>query len=102
MHPITVAWEKRGNKAYLYRSVRTADGAVKKLYVGHGPAAAEAEREQAEARAERDVEDAAADALQADLEPLDRLATDLDRGVDALVDATLLLSGYRRHRGSSW
>jgi hypothetical protein len=96
-----VAWEKRGRRAYLYRSVRGADGDVRKVYLGHGPRAAYCERqhvaEQARCRADRD----AAEALRADLEPLDRLASELDEGVDALVKAALRAAGFEQHDGST-
>ena len=95
-----MAWESRGGRKYLYRSVRCADGRVRKEYLGRGAAAIEAERKRAESRAAREAEATEALELAAALGPLDGLAEELDEGVDEIIKAVLEQKGFRCHRGT--
>jgi hypothetical protein len=95
-----MSWDrKRANgPKYYYRSVRQ-DGRVRKLYLGRGPAAESAARQDQEARAARIGAWAAARAAR------ERVAGALDAArafriyVDLLTRASLLAAGLRFHRG---
>jgi hypothetical protein len=95
-----MALEKRGRNLYRYRSVRTADGRVRKEYLGRGPEAVEAERRAAEARAARKADAAAARDLEASLAEADRLGRELDADVNAAVGAFLDSIGVHVHKGT--
>jgi hypothetical protein len=96
-----MAWEKRGENRYFYRSIRR-DGHVKKLYYGTGPAARMAADADALNRAERmaakEVFRAACDLLDAAV----RLTRDLNRGCELLAVATLLAAGFHRPSRHKW
>jgi hypothetical protein len=95
-----MAWENRGARQYWYRSIRSHDGGVRKEYLGRGPAAVAAAKRQAEAQVKRQADADAAAAMAAESEPLDRLAVDLDAGVEALVEASLRVEGFHDHKGT--
>ncbi len=93
-----MAWERRGDGLYYYRSVRDR-GRVRKEYVGRGEIAEviahadEALRQSREARAERE---------RADLEGVRDLATaanELHEAAETLARAELVAAGYHRHKG---
>ena len=93
-----MAWERRGDGLYYYRSVRDR-GRVRKEYVGRGEIAEviahadEAIRKSREARAERD---------RRDLERAQGLATcadGLDEAAEILARAEMVAAGYHRHKG---
>ena len=93
-----MAWERRGNNLYYYRSVRDG-GRVRKEYVGAGEIAelvAQADetiRRSHQAKAEREREDLErARALASAAEELDAVA-------EALARAEMVAAGYRRHKG---
>ena len=94
-----MSWESRGKAKFYYRVSRDPSGRLRKTYCGGGGAAAAAVEADAAARKAREVERASARALEADLEPLDAMAAELDEGVDALAEASLLLAGYYKHHG---
>src|SRR5687767_8129111 len=98
---LAMAWVKRGERSYFYRSVRS-QGRVTKEYYGTGPAgqlAANADAlRQAERRAAAEDRRAAQDRLNAAL----TLTRDLSRGCELLAAATLLAAGYHRPSRHAW
>lgn len=94
-----MSWEGRGKAKFYYRVCRRPDGGLAKTYCGSGAAADAAAKADADARRVRDAERTAVHALEAQLEPLDGMVADLDEGVDALIEASLLLARFRKHHG---
>jgi hypothetical protein len=97
-----VAWQRRGNLLYYYRSFRLPGGGVKTLYFGNAVAAEWAallglirKVELAEEGGGRRAELARVEAADAALARLCRLGTLLAR-------AALLAAGYRRHARGAW
>jgi hypothetical protein len=93
-----MAWERRGNNLYYYRSVRDG-GRVRKEYVGAGKIAQlvahadETIRCSRQAKAEREREDLAR------ARELASRAAELDEVAEALARAEMVAAGYRRHKG---
>ncbi len=98
-----MAWEKRRNGRFYYRSYRDpATGQVRKQYIGTGPAAEEAARQDIAQRAEKsarccDKEDAAR-RFEAGHSMLLALSADLD----AIARAVLAEAGYYQHHRGEW
>jgi hypothetical protein len=97
-----VGWDRKRKgpeSGYYYRSVRTPDGGVKKLYLGRGAAAEQAaaavERRRQEWLAARE----AARAERAATAEADRLAAALREWAGLLAAAWLVLTGHHRHHG---
>jgi len=96
-----MAWERRGDQTYYYRS-RKIGGRVVKEYIGGGLAGTLAEREDAMRRRTRDAERAA---LQADRDAFNAATVaheELSRAADALLTAALIAAGYHRHDRGPW
>jgi len=93
-----MAWEIRGRHRCLYRSFRSADGHVRKAYLGTGAAAQAEERRRTEAQSQQKADAQAANSLAADLVPVDAMAEQLDEAIDTLVEATLRVSGFHKHK----
>ena len=93
-----MAWERRGDNLYYYRSVRDG-GRVRKEYVGRGDVAEalahadEAIRLHREAKAERGRED-----LEL-ARSLSACADELDEAAETLARAEMVAAGYHRHKG---
>src|SRR4051794_18721354 len=96
-----MAWEKRGNKTYFYRSV-FCDGKVKKIYYGAGPAGKLAADADALRRAERKAEEEARRWQKDQLDAAVTLTRDLNLGCELLAAATLLAAGYHRPCRHPW
>jgi len=95
-----MAWEsRRGSKEQYYYRAERVNGRVKKTCYGNGRLAAEAAREDADARAARAADVAAAQKLTAEFEPLDQLGVELDEQVELLLEAVLLATGHHQHKG---
>jgi hypothetical protein len=94
-----MSWEQHGKGRFYYRVFRRPCGRLAKSYCRRGPAADAAAKADAEAREAHEQERAAARAVESQLKPLDDLAKELDEGLEALVEASLLLAGYHKHRG---
>ena len=96
-----MAWERRGNRDYYYRSVRVG-GRVVKEYAGGGLMGllgAESDEEQREQRAvERERERAERERWVA----LEGAADELALLTDALAGVALVLAGYRKHARGEW
>jgi hypothetical protein len=93
-----MGWERRGKKCYYYRS-KWVNGRVVKEYLGDGPAALEAARQDAEAasqRAERTFEQVK---LAAELAALEALFDAMDAECDAQVIPAMAAKGYHKYRG---
>jgi len=93
-----MAWERRGRARYYYRSQRVGNRVVR-VYHGSGRKAAHVARQHALAREAAQADAAAARALAAALEPLERLDNDTDEQVGLLLEAALLAGGFHEHRG---
>jgi hypothetical protein len=94
-------WEKRGVRAYFYRSVRRG-GRVQRLYMGTGAAGRMAADADALRRAEQKVEEEARRAHRDQLDAAMTLTCDLNRGCELLAAATLLAAGYHRPCRHVW
>jgi hypothetical protein len=93
-----MAWETRNGRQYYYR-VRWANGCVEKTYLGAGDAAKQAAEKDAAAKAQWAANKAEVAELEAKLSGVDQLVTEVQRGVDVLTEATLLVLGYHEHHG---
>ena len=96
-----MAWARRGNRKYYYRSVREG-GQVTKQYVGTGSFAELCAAMDAEQQAEREAkwdawrqERAEMDALDAQLEAWWHAST-------VLMKAALYVEGYYQHDRGEW
>jgi hypothetical protein len=96
-----VAWEKRRNKVYYYRSVRDGEK-VRKVYLGAGPDAQQAADAGRRRREERDLlrESEALERLR--LEAVLAQALRLEALVRLLTEAALLAVGLRRQNRRPW
>lgn len=95
-----MAWEKRrrGHRLYFYRA-RRVGGHVRKQYVGTGPAAELAAKQDAEARAKREaLRSVERQARQQDEEAADQL-DGFAKWCELLLAGTLLAAGHHNHRG---
>ena len=89
---------KRRKKDFYYRSQR-AGNRVRKVYLGSGEIAQQAAEKDAAAKARRAANKAEVAELEAKLSGVDQLVTEVQRGVDVLTEATLLVLGYHEHHG---
>jgi len=93
-----MAWEKRGDHSYYYRSVGDG-GRVRKVYLGRGIFGELAARRDEEKRerqaAERDCEREELGRLEALAAPV----LEIDEAAEVLTRAALVASGYHRHKG---
>ncbi len=99
-----MAWEKRGNLFYYYRSVR-CDGKVKKVYYGSGLTGRLAADMVARHQAERKAARLAHRAMQEQISKAVALNEELGRACDLLAAASLLAAGFHRpcrHRWRIW
>jgi hypothetical protein len=96
-----MAWEKRRERAYFYRSVRR-NGKVKKQYYGTGPTGRLAANADALRRAERVAAEQAHRAEKDQLDVAVRLTHDLSRCCDLLAAAALLAAGFHRPCRHPW
>src|SRR5437763_779615 len=96
-----MAWEKRGNRRYFYRSVR-CDGKVKRLYCGTGDVGNLVASADALRRAERWAAEEARRAERDQLEAAVGVTRDLTRCGALLAAATLLAAGFHRPSRQPW
>ena len=96
-----MAWERRRQGLYYYRSKRIR-GRVVKGYFGKGHIGQLAADLAEEGRARRAENAAALRAEQACLEALDRPPAALDRACTLMVTAALTAAGYRRWNFGAW
>ena len=96
-----MAWARRGNRRYYYRSVR--DGSrVTKEYVGTGPVAEFCAAMDAEQQAERDAKRAIWHQQRADMDTLDELIKAWWDASTDLLKAVLYAKGYYQHDRGTW
>jgi hypothetical protein len=96
-----MAWEKRGNRTYFYRSVRR-NGHVKKIYYGDGPMGSIAANFDALRRAERQAEVEKLRMHKDQLETALALAQEFYRLCDLLTSAAMLAAGFHRPSRHPW
>ena len=96
-----MAWERRGNRRYYYRSIRRGRRVVKQ-YFGRGPLAEQAAREDAERRAARERERQAMLAEMRGMQEVARLTDQVETDARLLLDATMLASGLHRPNYGPW
>jgi citrate lyase beta subunit len=96
-----VGWEKRGKRLVYFRATKIK-GRVVKQYVGCGLAAQQIALEDALRRADREAARAACHAARQWLREVERPAFVFTNGLKAIVRATLLAAGYRRHDRGQW
>ena len=96
-----MAWERRGNRSYYYRSVRTGTR-VTKEYAGGGLMGALAEEFEAERREKRAYEVDRRRRERARWAALEQPARELDELADVLMTASLMMAGFHRHDRGEW
>jgi hypothetical protein len=99
-----MAWERRGERAYFYRTIRQ-DGGWRRVYYGTGPVGQFAAEVDALRRAENRAYVTAAQAARARLEEVITQTLELQRGCALFTSAVLLMAGYHRasrHRWRPW
>jgi hypothetical protein len=96
-----MAWERRRNGTYYYRTHKR-QGRVIKEYVGTGPLAEIAAERDALARAARSEAAEKKRQEQATMRALDAPVEAFGDSLDILTRANLLLAGYYCHHGSEW
>jgi hypothetical protein len=93
-----MAWERRGESLYYYRSVREGEK-VRKEYVGRGEIA------EALAHADETIRRSRAERIRREDEELERVrllvscADELHETAEALARAEMVAAGYHRHKG---
>jgi len=96
-----MAWERRGDHAYYYRSVRSGTR-VTKEYIGRGRVAALIARLDG---VEREQRSQRRDDLEIDRQrwaALEGPLLELDDVTDLLVTAAMSAAGYHRHDRGEW
>ena len=86
-----MAWERRGNKRYYYRSVRVG-GKVKKTYFGNGPLAIAAAEEMEVARLERERGEETRRMQRERYQQMDGVMGELADELDRLLAAELMVT----------
>ena len=98
-----MAWEKRRNRWFYYRSYRDrTTGQVRKQYLGSGPAAEEAARQDAAQRAEKAAQRGAELDAERRYEAAQGMLLALSRECDTIVRAALAKAGYYQHHRGEW
>jgi hypothetical protein len=94
-----MALEKRDGNLYYYRSMRDRKGRPRKVYLGTGELARIVSEQDAIRRA---AEEAERKRQRAEVERLEALAApvlEIDEAAEVLARASLIASGYHRHKG---
>jgi hypothetical protein len=98
-----MAWEKRGNRLFYYRSYRDrTTGRVWKQYIGSGPAAEEAARQDAARRAEKAARRRDERAAEQRYEAAHAVLLALVRDCDAITRSALAEAGFYQHHRGEW
>ena len=97
-----MAWERRGESLFYYRSRRTPDGGVVKEYVGRGERAAAAAANVARSEARREADGRAVLEEQVRLSGPDSSIEELVAVTELAVEATLLAAGFHRWNYGRW
>jgi len=96
-----MAWEARWRQRYYYRSKRVGNRIVK-VYMGKGPEAESAAREDAAKRADRAVRRHAAEVDRMRDEPAKDMMAELDGQVRIMLETALVAAGYHQHDRGRW
>ena len=98
-----MAWERRGpgGNRYYYRSVWQR-GRVRKIYVGKGPAAEQAAREDQEKQAARAAQQYATEIERALEKPARDLMAGLDSEINVAIRSALMAAGFHQHARGQW
>ena len=96
-----MAWERRGNRSYYYRSVRSGTR-VTKEYVGGGAAASLIAQLEGIERERRTTERERLEFKRQRWAALEGPSIELDEVTDLLVTAAMTAAGYRRHDRGEW
>jgi hypothetical protein len=96
-----MAWERRYNRTYYYRS-KQVGGRIVHEYLGRGPRAEQAALEASRRRERRRAQAAAFRAEQARWQALEAPSLELTRQTDLLTRAALLVAGYHQHSLGEW
>jgi hypothetical protein len=86
-----MAWERRGNRRYFYRSVRVG-GKVKKKYLGRGPLAEVAAEGMEVARLKRDRQKEAMRVQREEYQQADAVLAKLADAIDQLLATELIVA----------
>lgn len=93
-----MAWETRGIRRYLYKSVRT-DGKVIRRYLGKGVEAEDLAEQIEQARAARTARREADLADRLRVEETVAIAKQAWKITELVISASLLAYGYHTHKG---
>lgn len=97
-----MAWEtrQRGGRYYC-RSIRRADGSVRREYIGTGPRAERIAEEDRQAREQRRKLQSEAAELEAKVADAARLIEEVSDRTEVMLAASLLVAGFHEHK-SQW
>ncbi len=93
-----MAWERRGDGLYYYRSVRE-NGRVRKRYMGGGEVAELVAHADETRRAERERRRRDERAELERLRELSEAGAELDAAAEVLARAEMVAAGYHNHKG---
>jgi uncharacterized protein YceH (UPF0502 family) len=93
-----MAWENRRKGKYYYRT-RRVNGRVVKEYVGFGPEAEEAAKQD---EADRQKRDAAVRAVKMKIAELDAIVAPLHEFADLVTEALFFVAGYHKPNRGPW
>lgn len=97
----TMAWERRNNRLFFYRS-RYVNGRTVKEYVGCGPEAERVAREDAEERAQREADLQERRQRRQEYGAVQLALKALTNECQTLMRASLLSAGYHQHARGKW
>jgi hypothetical protein len=94
-----MGWEKRANQRYFYSKYRIGSRVVSQ-YLGHGPMAAIAAAELANAKRDRKADRQRERKMRNEENEIDREIYREGKAVDRIVSQFLQVLGYHNHRGT--
>jgi hypothetical protein len=97
-----MSWEQRDRGGRYYTRSRRVGGRIVREYVGRGSVAILSEREDRQAREERQVARLARSREREEAAVLGERVRQVDALAEALTAAALLLAGYHRHDRGAW
>lgn len=93
-----MGWEVRNGQRYYYEK-RRVDGRVRSVYVGSGDEGQQASQQAEQRKAEERTAKKARKEARAELERVEQAIGMFGSDVSLVVEACLLLNGYRLHGG---
>ena len=97
-----MAWENRKGVGRYYTRSERVGGRVVRHYIGTGPVAEFAAREDEQRRREREARSAAQRAEREAWEDVEERASDAYRKLGTLIQADLVARGFHQHRRGEW